>query len=315
VAVLIAVVGIWYFMKKEKGADVFVQSEIKPFYGDIMKTISTTGVIEPENRLEIIPPINGRIEEMLVKEGDKVKRGDVLAVMSSTDRAALLDAAIAQGKDAVAYWKDVYKETPLISPIDGDVIVRAVEPGQTVTSQTAVLVLSDRLIVKAQVDETDIGSVKTGQDALIIVDAYPDDNIPGTIGHIAYESKTVNNVTIYEVDVIPSVVPDFFRSGMSTTVDIVESEKKNVLMIPVDAVTKENGINTVQVKKAGKIESVRIETGISDGMYYEVLSGIGPEDIVITKSKKIILNKKSNTTNPFMPQRPKKKDDRTQKGS
>ena len=100
------------------------------------------------------------MERVLVTEGDVVKQGQVLAWMSSTDRAALLDAARMQSKETSSYWETVYKPTPLIAPISGQVIVQQIQPGQTLGLDSAVVVLSDRLIVKAQVDETDIGRVK-----------------------------------------------------------------------------------------------------------------------------------------------------------
>src|SRR5262249_40126931 len=149
--------------------------------------------IQPQNRLEIKPPIGGRIEKILVEEGHIVKTGDILAIMSSTDRAALLDAARMQGAEALKSWDDVYKATPLLAPIDGEVIVKSVNPGQTVTPTDDVVVLSDRLIVQAQVDETDIGKVKLGQAAAISLDAYPKIHVRGTVDHIYYESKVVSN--------------------------------------------------------------------------------------------------------------------------
>ena len=167
--VIIIVGAVFVFRHGESSEDSI--TEVHPDYCNIRAVISTTGDVEPQNRLELKPPIGGRVEEILVHEGDRVKVGQILAWMSSTDRAALLDAARSQGPEALKYWSEVYKPTPLISPIDGDVIVRAVEPGQTVTATTAVLVLSDRLIVNAQVDETDVGKVKVGQKAIVSLDA------------------------------------------------------------------------------------------------------------------------------------------------
>ena len=137
--------------------------EVNPATGGIQTIITATATVQPQNRLEIKPPINGRIDKILVEEGEKVKIGQTLAWMSSTERAALLDAARARGPDEMKYWEDVYKPTPLIAPIDGDVIVSKDEPGQTVTSSDVVVVLSDQLIVQAHVDETDIGKIKVGQ--------------------------------------------------------------------------------------------------------------------------------------------------------
>jgi len=75
-----------------------VWTELSPAIGSIQTIISTTGTILPKNRLEIKPPVNGRIESVLVKEGQSVKAAEVLAWMSSTERAALLDAAQGQGE-------------------------------------------------------------------------------------------------------------------------------------------------------------------------------------------------------------------------
>jgi len=134
--------------------------EVSVRVGPIKTIISATGKVLPKNRLEIKPPVSGRIEGILVKEGDFVKKGDTLGWMSSTERAALLDAAQGQGEEKLKYWQQVYKPIALVAPIDGEVIVATIQPGQAVTTADAALVLSDQLIVRAQVDETDIGKIK-----------------------------------------------------------------------------------------------------------------------------------------------------------
>jgi macrolide-specific efflux system membrane fusion protein len=285
------------------GAPAF--EEIRPEVGDIRETVSTTGTVEPQNRLQIKPPIGGRIEEILVREGDMVKTGQTLAWMSSTERAALLDAALTRGPEQVAYWKDAYKATPLIAPIDAEVIVRAFEPGQTVTAADAVLVLSDRLIVSAQVDETDIGSVKVGQDAVVSLDAYPEVKVASKVSHISYESTVVNNVTIYKVDILPETIPSVFRSGMSAVVEIVTRHRDNVLRLPVAAVTRGRRRATVTVLEGGRQVVRRIETGASDERHVEIVSGLGKDETVVVKKETTAAprNAASQGTNPFMPQR------------
>ena len=289
--------------RQSKSPDEVIR-EINPSFGSIKIFISTTGAVEPQNRLEIKPPISGRIEGILVREGEKVNVGQILAWMSSTERAALLDAARAQGKEALDYWQEAYKPTPLVAPIDGDVIVRAVEPGQTVTSSDAVIVLSDRLIVKAQVDETDIGKVKLGQVAIIGLDAYPQVKVKAKVDHISYESKIVNNVTIYEVDTLPERVPDVFRSGMSASVDIIEASKEDILLIPVEAVEqdKEGSFILLSQGRGKRPLKRRVALGISDESNVEVISGLGPEDKIIIKTE-IYLPAEDVTSgrNPFMP--------------
>ncbi len=307
IAIVVILFGAGGFLmlsfNKSKNAAKDVVKEIKPFYGNIQNVIITTGTVQPQNRLEIKPAINGRIEDILVREGDKVKKGQTLAMMSSEDRAALLDAAATQGPETIKYWGEVYKQVPLTAPIDAEVIVRAIEPGQSITTATAVLVLSDRLIVNAQVDETDIGKVKLGKPVIITLDAYPSVEIKGTVDHIAYESKLVNNVTTYDVEILPEQVPEFFRSGMSANVSIVEKNKDNVLLVPNEALIKDKGETFVQVAEAQGVapEFRKVSLGISDDVHTEVISGLNPNDTVIIESKSFTIPKDNAGSNPFMP--------------
>ena len=228
--------------------------------------------------------------------------------MSSTERAALLDAARGQGEDKLKYWQEAYKPIALLAPIDAEVIVATTQPGQTVTTVDAVIVLSDELIARAQVDETDIGKIKLAQEATIILDAYPDTKIKAEVGHIYYESKTVNNVTIYEVDLVPETIPDFFRSGMNATLDFIETSKDHALLIPAGAVYKDKKQNFVLVKKDGQSEPVvqEVKLGITDDKNVEVISGISESDTLILKNKKFVLPKSEVGSSPFTPFGPKK---------
>jgi macrolide-specific efflux system membrane fusion protein len=296
---------LWSRRSKETQETV---TEVRPVYRTIEVAVSTTGTVEPENRLEIKPPISGRLDQILVQEGDQVKAGETLAWMSSTDRAALLDAARSQGAETLAYWEDAYKPTPLLAPMAGEVIVRAMEPGQTVTPSDVVLVLSDHLVVNAQVDETDIGGVQVGQPARISLDAYPDIKVGGAVDHISYESELVNNVTIYTVRIIPDKMPDVFRSGMTANVDIIQTVKHNVLAIPVQTVVRQNGGTYVLVKGKGESESILrpVQLGISDTAYAEVVSGIDANDTLIIKTPgSAAVTRSPSGSSPFMPSRPR----------
>jgi macrolide-specific efflux system membrane fusion protein len=303
----LAALGGWFFVAQgQKKEPQF--KRVTPFMGKIESAITATGTVQPQNRLEIKPPISGRIDKIFVEEGQRVKAGDILALMSSTDRAALMDAARLQGAAAMKNWEDVYKSTPLIAPIEGDVIVRAVEPGQSVTQNDAIIVLSDRLIVQAQVDETDIGKVKLGQQAVITLDAYPKIEVRAQVDHVSYESKTVSNVTIYTVDIVPQEVPDVFRSGMSANVKIIQEIRENLLLIPQQAVKKEDGKNYVLLgqgrgKKPLKKE---IQLGIADGDNVQVVSGLSVEDKVLLAVTSYNASKGAakGGSSPFMPSRP-----------
>lgn len=313
VVIILAISGWFIFKIKRNNFPEEIVKEITPVAGVIKDFISSTGTVLPKNRLEIKPPVNGRIEKILVEEGDKVKTGQILAWMSSTERAALLDSARGKGEKELQYWEDIYKPIPLPAPIDGEVIVAKTQPGQTITTADAVLVLSDQLIVRAQVDETDIGKITLDKEAVISLDAYPDVKIKAFVGHIYYESKTVNNVTVYEVDLKSNQVPEFFRSGMNAAVDFIEKEKENALLIPEEAVSRRKDGNYVFLKQknaTGVLNSnlngsipVAVELGVSDGKNVEVLSGITEDDRIIIKEKKYSLPQSNSGTNPFMPNR------------
>ncbi len=272
--------------------------------GDIAITVLATGVVQPANRLEIKPPIPGRVEQVLVKEGQNVRRGQVLAWMSSTERAALIDAARAKGPEELKRWEELYRPTPIIAPIDGTIILRNAEPGQTFQSQDAVLVMSDRLIVRAQVDETDIAKIKLRQSARITLDAYSDKPIDGVVDHIAFEAKTVNNVITYEVDVQPQRIPSFMRSGMTANVSFAIDSRRGVLLLPAEAVQTRDGTTRVTVAPASPDDRPTerdITIGIGDGRRVEVLTGVSEGERVLAPQR--LQAGQSGGSSPFIPGR------------
>ena len=300
VAFLIAGLLVVFKFKPKAGADNMIK-EVMVTRGTIQTVISTTGTVLPKNRLEVRPPVGGRIESILVKEGQQVKIGDTLAWMSSTERAALLDAARGQGEEKLKYWQETYKPIALLAPIDAEVIVATTQPGQTVTTLDAVIVLSDALIARAQVDETDIRKIKLGQKAQIILDAYPDTKINALVEHMYYESQTVNNVTIYAVDLIPESIPDFFRSGMNTTINFIEHSKENILLVPLEAVYQDKGESYVLIKKEVQDDLLQqpVKLGIADDRFVEISSGVNEKDMLVINNKKFVLPKSDIGSSPF----------------
>jgi macrolide-specific efflux system membrane fusion protein len=199
----------------------------------------------------------------------------------------------------VQRWEEIYKSAPIMSPLAGTVILRNVEPGQTITASDVVFAMSDRLTVKAQVDETDIAKIKLKQSADIILDAYPDQKISAIVDQIAYEAKTVNNVTTYVVDVLPEKAPEFMRSGMTANVSFHQDSKKDVLLVAAEAITLSSGKPKVLVKNEGedKPVEVEIETGLTDGKRTEVISGLKEGDNVVRAE--IEKSDKSKSSSPF----------------
>jgi membrane fusion protein, macrolide-specific efflux system len=299
---IVAAVGGWWAWRGGADAAAPLYREATVTRGDIEVAALATGVVKPRNRLEIKPPVAGRIEEVRVREGESVKRGTLLALMSSSERAALLDAASVKGPAELKRWEELYRATPIYAPMAGTVIARNVEPGQTLTVQDAVLVMSDRLVVKAQVDETDIARVRTRQQARITLDAYPEQILPGVVGQVAFDATTVNNVITYEVDVLPERAPAFMRSGMTANVSFVVARKENTLIVPTEAIRQRDGRSQVllpPVEGKGEPRARDVQLGVSDGRRTEVLDGLALGDTVLVPQ--LGAGKSVTGTNPFGP--------------
>jgi len=292
----------WFSLRRNDKTDY---TGIKVERGDLEITVATTGTVKPQTRVEIKPPISGRIEELLFDEGDVVRKGQILGYLSSTDRAALLDAARSKGKAELERWEQLYKPMPIVAPVDGNIIARSVEPGQTVTANEKMFVMADRLIVQAQIDETDIGRIKRGQPAELTLDAYPADAITGVVDQIAYEALIVNNVTMYMVDILPNYVPPFMRSGMTANIQIITAVTNNVLILPTSAVQTEGKKTWVRQSNpddAARPVRTKVSTGLSDGKKIEIISGLKEGDSVLTVSTRMPAAK-TTATSPFSPLR------------
>jgi macrolide-specific efflux system membrane fusion protein len=326
--------GVKFWPGRKAAAPVYETVTVER--GDLERSVQASGEVKPQNRVELKPPFSGRLEEVLVREGDWVKRGQVLAWLSSSERAALLDAARARGPEELKKWEERYRPTPLLSPISGTLIARSFEPGQGVGPSDAVLTVSDRLIVKAAVDETDIARVKNGGEARLTLDAYASEPFDAKVVHIAYEARTTNNVTVYEVEVAPLKAPAFMRSGMTASVDFIAERRTGVLTIPNDAIQprkeraegnamagaveraarnsgkprregpREGGrratvLQPGATKDAAPIEK-EVRLGFSDGKNTEVVEGLKEGDQVLVASA-VLPSAAAAGKNPFMPQR------------
>ena len=221
---------------------------------------------------------------------------------------AAFSAAVAREKQAQALLASAQldlEHATIYSPVDGIVISRNCDVGQTVVAsfQTPDLFLIaqdlTRMQVEAYVDEADIGKVQVGQGVLFTVDAFPERTFNGTVSQVRFAPKEEQNVVTYAT-VIEVANPDLsLRPGMTATVSIITSEKKNVLRVEtialrfkadpddknvVTSVAEDSaspdggdGIDMQQtlfrLNDAGEAERVLIKTGISDGRYTEVITG------------------------------------------
>lgn len=300
IIILILGVGFSIFRKKltRKSQQTRFQT-VEVQKGNIEVKVLAIGTIQPYTRVEVKSPVSGRIEQVLVDEGNNVKPGEILAWISSEDRIALLDAArsslesaqkskdpliIVQARQAYEIAEKAYKRVPLTNSIAGEVISRSAEPGQNVNTQSTLFVISDRLLANVTVDEADIGKISINQQAVITLDAFPNEEIPAKVTKISREGKTISDIVVYYVMVEPNQVPRYWASGMTANVQFVVVKKDNVLVLPTTAIRPRDGKKTVMVSKENNQETRVIETGSTDGKSVEIISGLelGEKVLVMT---------------------------------
>ena len=212
----------------------------------------------------------------------------------------------------------------ITSPIDGVVLSKSVEEGQTVAASfntpelfTIAQNLTDMRVI-ANIDEADIGGVKEGQRVTFTVDAFPEDKFEGQVTQVRQEATTTSNVVTYEV-VISAPNKDLkLKPGLTANVTIFTLEKNHVLAAPAKALRFIP--NEALLKPDQKIEDIeapqkvwtlegntfkahKVETGITNGMLTEIVSGIkeGTEVLVDFNISGNEQPEEQQAQNPFMP--------------
>ena len=213
----------------------------------------------------------------------------------------------------------------ITSPIDGVVLSKAVEEGQTVASSfntptlfTIAKDLTDMRVI-ANVDEADIGEVKEGQRVTFTVDAFPEDTFQGFVSQVRQEAAAESNVVTYEV-VISAPNEDLkLKPGLTANVNIFTLEMKDILTIPNKAlrftpneamlsegetIQNAEGKTKVWVKEGSVLKAIPVKTGLTNGTLTQVLEGLAPGIEIITEIQVVMPEgeQKQMNTNPFMPQ-------------
>lgn len=211
--------------------------------------------------------------------------------------------AVAAAREEVSRAQTNLSYAVITSPIDGVVISKSVEEGQTVAASystpelfTIAKDLKDMRVI-ANVDEADIGGVKVGQRVTFTVDAYPNDTFEGAVTQVRQEATTTNNVVTYEV-VISAPNQDLkLKPGLTANVNIYTEEIKNVLSVSSKALRytpeKEtvggrkiqdvtNAKNKVWTLEGNTLVAHKVTVGSTDGVHTQILGGIKNGAKVIT---------------------------------
>ncbi len=191
---------------------------------------------------------------------------------------------------AIAEAQKHLDEAIITAPFDGEVTSVHAEEGD-IFSPTGmpVIHLIDPTImeIEVEVDEIDIPEVKTGQRAIIEVDALPALLLEGEVKSISTLSKELGGLVLYEVTIGFNVSPDAgLKIGMSAIADIILEGRTNALLVPNRAVTQDSqGNPVVKVMVNEKMEERPVVTGISDGFNTEIVSGLSEGDVVVIETK------------------------------
>ena len=217
----------------------------------------------------------------------------------------------------------------ITSPIDGVVLSKSVEEGQTVAASfntpelfTIAQDLTNMRVI-ADIDEADIGDVKVGQRVSFTVDAFPDDTFQGAVKQVRQQPTTESNVVTYQV-VISAPNGDLkLKPGLTANVTIFTMERNGVLSVPAKALrftpnpvflSKEESIQDcdgqkkVWTKEGNVFKAYRVETGTTNGTLTEIVSGVKEGMEVLTDfnitGDNAEVEQDGQASNPFMPRRP-----------
>lgn len=187
-----------------------------------------------------------RLEELRRVSGGKLpSQTELDAAIAAADRAAAnllsAQASVAQTEANVRINETDLAKAVIKSPIDGIVLTRAIEPGQTVAasfSAPELFVIAEKLEhmkLTVTVAEADIGRLEAGQRSTFTVDAWPDRSYSATVLKVAYGSTITNNVVTYQTELEVANADLSLRPGMTATADIRVAESKNVFLVPAAA--------------------------------------------------------------------------------
>jgi HlyD family secretion protein len=279
----------------------------------VIRAVYATGTVEPVQWAKLAPHKTSRLLEYVFDEGQAVAKGSVVAQMenhvekeklaeaqarlefsnkelerysalvkqNAVSRKQLEDAQRAQ-KESQAQVQAILqelKDLTLISPLDGIVLRRDVEHGETVQAGEVIFWVGQPkpLRISAEVDEEDIAQVAVGQKALIKSDAYPDQVFEGKVSEITPKGDSVNKVFRVRV-ALPDDAP--LLTGMTTEVNIIVKTVENALVVPKDS---ESGGKVWRIT-GGKPKENPVKTGIKGDTDIEIINGLQEGDIVLRQA-------------------------------
>jgi HlyD family secretion protein len=320
IVVVLAVAGVFVAMKAKASNKQEPKLPVKvgkAETADVQVKVTEVGNVQPEVKVDVKSAVSGKIIAILHRDGDVVKRGDVLARVEpdlnqaqslAETKNALTSAQIrfeqakknydqdhslfqmgllankanrdseteyrsakqeyekAQEKYALVEKSgipinqrpDQFQGSNIIAPMDGLVLTKNVEIGESITSGvssfnagTVLFTVADvtKMIIKAGVNEVDIGKIHVGMPVNVSLDAYPKVKFAGRIDRIAPAVRIDDKVRVFDVEVRLDAQGKELRSGMTANIEVLGEKKDKVLTVPVESVFQRDEGEIVYVKK------------------------------------------------------------------
>ncbi len=327
--------------------------------GSVRVVVEETGVVEPERQIIVKSPISGVVQQLLVREGDRVGRGKLLArivpdiAQANTFariRSEIASARIAQENAEREYQRalqlsetggiaqadldqrrvdldqarnqfqaaldqlkliemsgvttaETTQWARIVAPAAGVVIRRGVEVGETVVGGTSafgggteLFTIADlsTLLVKAAVNEVDIGKVRVGDSVSLSVDAFPEDTVSGTVRLVPPAARQQERVRVFDVEIEAHDGGGVLRPGMTANVAIAGPSRVDVTRAPVEAVFLSEGAPVVYRVSGDQHEQTAVRLGLSDLSFVEILSGVAEGDTVALEDPAAAIERANN---------------------
>ncbi len=298
IILLMISVAWWYLSSGEREEEILPHHIGTVTSGDLNNTISVSGHLAPIREKAHQPLQGGKIKEILVEPGDRVKYDDVLFRLNDREQhlnylqaknsyqQALINGTereIEEREISLELAEKNLEDRIIRSRLEGTVAEFDFEEGDYVTSESGTISVRDEngYIVKVNVDEIDIFLISEGMDSIIEIDALPENSYPGKVKYI--ESGTIRDngvvVTPVEVEILEN--DKQFRPGISADIDIIIEARENVLTVPATAIYEQEGQEYVIKIEAEKPQPTAVSTGLSDDIEVEISSGINENDRIL----------------------------------
>jgi len=284
--------------------------------GDLLVSVDASGSLTPLVEVSLAFTTGGRVDEVLVSDGQQVKKGQPLLRLDTTDlkwqaEQARLSVSIAENDFSTAidnYWDNDERvltakarleqaqtslkqaewrveQATLTAPFNGIVTAIFVDASEMANNGQTVVVLSDvsNLDIAVNLDETDVARIAMDSVAAVTVDAFPGAELNGKVVEVAASASVQSGVVLYPVTIRlnaadAKTLP--LRSGMTANVTIVVDKKADTLIVPFRAVETEGGQAYLTVLTDAGSARTPVKLGLITDMQVEILSGVSAGDTV-----------------------------------